>query len=199
MNALSPKLAGKFQISATVIKLIPITLMAVVGTLVGLFNGTLTTNFTTVVSQAVGGTTGSGLFAAVVATVFAYEGWIVATSINAELKNAKKNLPPKADKAEQEKAKLPALNVTFPAVKRTFKTIAWRYEVTAEREDGSAAAKKRILAEDFHLPTGSQKKCYAISFLRSQLPASGKIRFSVTPYDCFGNAGRAIVSNAVTL
>lgn len=92
MNALSPKLAGKFQVSATIIKLIPITLMAVVGTLVGLLNGTLTTNFTTVVSEAVGGT-GGGLFAAVVATVFAYEGWIVATSINAELKNAKRNLP----------------------------------------------------------------------------------------------------------
>lgn len=93
MNALSPKLAGKFQIGATVIKLIPITLMAIVGTVVGLAKGTLTNNFTTVVSEAVGGTASSGLFAAIVATVFAYEGWIVATSINAELKNPKKNLP----------------------------------------------------------------------------------------------------------
>lgn len=93
MNALSPILAGKFQISATVIKLIPISLMAIVGTIVGLSNGTLTGNFTSVVSEAVGGTTWSGLFAAIVATVFAYEGWIVATSINAELKNPKKNLP----------------------------------------------------------------------------------------------------------
>lgn len=93
MNALSPKLAGKFQVSSTIIKLIPITLMAIVGTIVGLSNGTLTGNFTTVVTEAVGGTTGSGLFAAVVATVFAYEGWIVTTSINAELKNPKKNLP----------------------------------------------------------------------------------------------------------
>ncbi len=93
MNALSPKLAGKFQISATIIKLIPIVLMAIVGTIVGFANGTLTNNFTTVVSEAVGGTASSGLFAAIVATVFAYEGWIVATSINAELKNPKKNLP----------------------------------------------------------------------------------------------------------
>ncbi len=92
LNALSPKLAGKFQVSATVIKLIPITLMAVVGTIAGTINGTLPANFTTVVSEAVGGTSG-GLFAAIVATVFAYEGWIVATSINAELKNPKKNLP----------------------------------------------------------------------------------------------------------
>ncbi len=93
MNALSPKLAGKFQISATIIKLIPIVLMAVIGTIVGFANGTLTHNFTTVVSESVGGTASSGLFAAIVATVFAYEGWIVATSINAELKNPKKNLP----------------------------------------------------------------------------------------------------------
>lgn len=92
MNAMSPKLAGKFQISATIIKLIPIILMAVVGTVVGFMNGTLTSNFTTVVSEAVGGV-GGGLFAAIVATVFAYEGWIVTTSINAELKNPKKNLP----------------------------------------------------------------------------------------------------------
>lgn len=93
INALSPKLAGKFQVSATIIKLIPIALMAVVGSIVGLVNGTLTENFTTVVAEAVGGSTNGGLFAAIVATVFAYEGWVVATSINAELKNPKKNLP----------------------------------------------------------------------------------------------------------
>lgn len=92
LNAFSPKLAGKFQVSATVIKLIPIVLMAVVGTIVGLTNGTLTDNFTNVVTQVVGGS-GSGLLAAIVATVFAYEGWICATAINAELKNAKRNLP----------------------------------------------------------------------------------------------------------
>ncbi len=92
LNVLSPKLAGKFQISATVIKLIPIFLMAIVGTVVGFFNGTLTNNFVNIVTEIEGGT-GAGLFGAVVATVFAYEGWIVATSINAELKNAKKTLP----------------------------------------------------------------------------------------------------------
>lgn len=90
LNAMSPKLAGKFQISATVIKLIPIALMAVVGTCAGMLNGTLPTNFSTVVSDV---EVSSGLFAAIVATVFAYDGWIVATSINAELENPKKNLP----------------------------------------------------------------------------------------------------------
>ena len=89
LNAFSPKLAGKFQVSATVIKLIPIFLMAIVGSIVGSVNGTLGANFAT--AAEAGG--GNGLFAAIVATAFAYEGWVVATSINAELKNAKRTLP----------------------------------------------------------------------------------------------------------
>ncbi|MBQ7769031.1 MAG: amino acid permease [Oscillospiraceae bacterium] len=91
LNAFSPKLAGRFQVSATIIKLIPICLMAVVGVIVGSAKGTLPDNFAAVVDPSKGGM--GGLFGGVVATVFAYEGWIVATSINAELKNPKKNLP----------------------------------------------------------------------------------------------------------
>ena len=92
VNALSPILAGRFQVSTTVIKLIPLLLMAVVGSIVGLANGTIAENFSTVVVESAG-SRGMALFTAVVATAFAYEGWIIATSINAELKNAKKNLP----------------------------------------------------------------------------------------------------------
>ncbi len=92
LNAFSPKLAGKLQVSATIIKLIPIVLMAIVGVIVGTARGTLPQNFAQA-AEIVGGSKASGLFAAIVATVFAYEGWIVATSINAELKDPKKNLP----------------------------------------------------------------------------------------------------------
>lgn len=92
LNAFSPKLAGKFQVSATIIKLIPIILMAIIGSIVGTVNGTLPQNFSTIVTEVAGGKL-AGLFAAIVATVFAYEGWIVATSINAEIKNSKRNLP----------------------------------------------------------------------------------------------------------
>jgi basic amino acid/polyamine antiporter, APA family len=91
LNALSPRLAGKFQVSTTIIKLIPLALMAVVGTIAGLSNGVLVSNFTSGVISDV--TSSNPLFTAVVATSFAYEGWIIATSINAELKDAKKNLP----------------------------------------------------------------------------------------------------------
>lgn len=90
LNSLSPILSGKFQVSTTVIKLIPLFLMAIVGTIVGLGNGMTAYNFTTTVKDV---NTSNALLTAVVATAFAYEGWIIATSINAELKNSKRNLP----------------------------------------------------------------------------------------------------------
>ncbi len=93
INALSPKLAGKFQTSTTIIKMIPLMLMAVGGVIAGIFSPThmLTNNFATF--NATEGMGSAPLLAAVCATAFAYEGWILTTSINAELKDAKKNLP----------------------------------------------------------------------------------------------------------
>ena len=91
LNALSPKLAGEFQTSTTVIKLIPLGLMAVVGLIYGLASGTLQQNF--VNNAQVPATAESPLFAAVCSTAFAYEGWIIATSINSEIKDSKRNLP----------------------------------------------------------------------------------------------------------
>lgn len=90
VNALAPRIAGVFQVTTTVAKLIPLFLMAIIGTIFGMKNGILVQNFTTVVAPV---TDGNPLFTAVVGTCFAYEGWICATSINAELKDAKKNLP----------------------------------------------------------------------------------------------------------
>lgn len=90
LNALSPVLAGKFQVTTTVVKLIPLLLMAVVGTVFGMNNGMIVQNFTTVVTEV---DPLIAVFTAVVATSFAYEGWIIATSINAELKDSKRNLP----------------------------------------------------------------------------------------------------------
>ena len=91
LNALSPKLAGKFQTSTTVIKLIPLTIMVVAGLVYGLVSGTMQQNFVTTANVA--SVSSSPLLASVCATAFAYEGWIIATSINAEIKDSKKNLP----------------------------------------------------------------------------------------------------------
>ena len=92
VNVLSPKLAGKLQVSTTVIKMIPLGLMSIVGVIAGLASGLLVENFSAPPTTApVNGT--SPLFAAVCATAFAYEGWIIATAMNAEIKDSKKNLP----------------------------------------------------------------------------------------------------------
>ena len=94
LNVLSPKMAGKFQTGTTIIKLIPLGLMAIVGLIAGLVSGTLQQNFVVDAQVDVSGTTVvSPLFASVCATAFAYEGWIIATTVNAEIKDSRKNLP----------------------------------------------------------------------------------------------------------
>ncbi len=92
INALSPKIAGKLQVSMTVIKLIPLILMGVAGTIVGLMRGD-TQNVLNFVNTAAYTPAAGGLFGGVVAFAFSYEGWILATSINSELKDAKRTLP----------------------------------------------------------------------------------------------------------
>lgn len=91
LNALAPRLAGKFQVSTTLAKMIPLTMMAVVGTIVGIGNGRMAENFSDLNQMFSGG--GGGLMASAVAVAFAYEGWIQVISIDAELKDSKKNLP----------------------------------------------------------------------------------------------------------
>lgn len=92
LNLISPIIAGRFQVSAMAIKLIPLILIAGGGLAVGLFNG----NTLTALSQRatnVTVTAGAGLAAAVAVTAFAYDGWILALSITQELKDARKTLP----------------------------------------------------------------------------------------------------------
>ena len=93
INTIAPKLAGKFQISSTIVKLVPVAFIAIVGTVIGLVNGTLVDNFEYYTTINVTSDENTGLFPAICTTIFAYEGWIVATSINSEIKNSKKNLP----------------------------------------------------------------------------------------------------------
>ncbi|NTW72941.1 MAG: APC family permease, partial [Eubacteriaceae bacterium] len=91
INYFAPIMAGRIQVTTTVIKLIPLGLVAVAGTISGLLNGITIQNFTSA-ANSIGSSSGT-LASAVVATAFAYEGWIVATTINSEIKDAKKNLP----------------------------------------------------------------------------------------------------------
>ena len=88
VNVLSPGIAGRLQIGTTAVKLVPLIVMAVVGTVVGLVRGG-----DVALSPMPGGGGASGVFGAVVSAAFAYEGWIIATSINSEIRDSKRNLP----------------------------------------------------------------------------------------------------------
>lgn len=91
LNYFSPMLSAKFQISATVIKLIPIGIIAIAGLFASMFVGAdmgiLNAFNTPAENYAV------NFGEAIKKTAFAYEGWVCATAINAELKDSKKDLP----------------------------------------------------------------------------------------------------------
>ena len=53
LNALAPRLAGRFQVSTTVIKMIPLALMAACGAAVGMMNGRMAENFATMSTGAI--------------------------------------------------------------------------------------------------------------------------------------------------
>jgi len=89
-NLISPKLAGKIQVSTTAIKVIPLILMGSIGVIVGISNGTTAENMA---SGFTGVTAGNPFFGALVATAFAFAGWETLTSLNSEIKNSKKVLP----------------------------------------------------------------------------------------------------------
>ena len=107
LNTIAPKIAGKFQVSSTAVKLIPIVFIGIIGFIIGLFNDNIATNFNVEsvgsIKEAAAASAAAkgeaftdyptGLFPAICGTIFAYEGWVVATTINSEVKNSKRNLP----------------------------------------------------------------------------------------------------------
>ena len=88
LNMISPKLAGKLQVSTAVIKCIPLVLMSIVGIAIGLRNGNCAAALNHAASSSA-----SGILPGVCAFAFSYEGWIASTTINSELKNSKRDLP----------------------------------------------------------------------------------------------------------
>lgn len=85
-NIMAPKFAGFFQNGATIIKLIPLFLIAIVGLIFGNPKGLAT-------PQTVEAVNNLKWIAAIGPIAFAFDGWIVATSITSELKDSKRNLP----------------------------------------------------------------------------------------------------------
>lgn len=91
LNYFSPKISSKFQISATFIKLVPIAIIVIVGLVLSIIGGAESGIVNALTNSAETGVANFG--SAITTTAFAYEGWVCATAINAELKDSKKNLP----------------------------------------------------------------------------------------------------------
>lgn len=91
LNYLSPMISSKFQISATIIKLVPILIIAILGLFASFIVGDDYGIINAFNNPAPNYVVNFG--EAVKKTAFAYEGWVCATAINAELKDSKKNLP----------------------------------------------------------------------------------------------------------
>ena len=95
LNYLAPKISARFQVSATIIKIIPIFIIAIVGLFASLFieDGGIINAFNHKATDINGNTLAINFGEAIKKTAFAYEGWVCATSINAELKNSERDLP----------------------------------------------------------------------------------------------------------
>lgn len=85
INTCAPKIAGYLQTSATIIKIIPLIIIAILGIFLG---DSSTFDYSSI--------TGYGILSsgsAIVAAAFSYDGWSIAPSICHEIKHAKRNLP----------------------------------------------------------------------------------------------------------
>lgn len=87
LNILSTRCGGVIQMVATVGKLIPVA--AILG--IGLFSGVAPG--ASGMSGELIGVSGGGIGAAILGTLWAYDGWIGVTNMAGEMKNPKKNLP----------------------------------------------------------------------------------------------------------
>ncbi len=87
LNILSTRYGGFIQVAATVGKLIPVVAILGVGLMSGMAPGASGLN-----SELIGGTAGN-VGAAILGTLWAYDGWIGVTNMAAEMKDPKKNLP----------------------------------------------------------------------------------------------------------
>ena len=84
-NVLSTKLGSKIQFVATIAKLIPIIIIIALGLIKGTAHS---------FSMPVGATAaGAGFGAAMLGTLWAYDGWVGVVNIAGELKNPKKDIP----------------------------------------------------------------------------------------------------------
>lgn len=85
INTLSAKLGGYFQNASTIIKIVPLILIAIAGLI---FGDTSNVSFSHISEMQ-----SIGWIAAIAPIAFSFDGWVVCASIGHEIKDSKKNLP----------------------------------------------------------------------------------------------------------
>ena len=85
INYLSSKLGGIIQNISTIIKIIPLFFIAILGLILG--------DSSTIAPSDIVSVKSFGWLTAIAPVAFAFDGWIVSTSISDEIENPKKNLP----------------------------------------------------------------------------------------------------------
>lgn len=88
LNYFSLKLGGRFQNISTIMKIIPLVGIGLIGFF---WKAPVSPTTETLVTPLA--SVGWGWLAALPATAFSFDGWVVATSITHEVKDAKKNMP----------------------------------------------------------------------------------------------------------
>lgn len=85
----------------------------------------------------------------------------------------------------------PCVSVSFPHAETAGGYRVFDYEIQAECK-GMKTILYRIMAPGFAFPEKYSALPGTCLFLRSELPVGRKIRFTVTPRDCFGGRGRPL-------
>ena len=87
INILSYKTGGYLQNASTLIKLLPLIIIAAAGIIFGNPIPVLQSDISTA------GNAGLGWIAAIGPIAFSFDGWIISTAVGHEIKNSKRNLP----------------------------------------------------------------------------------------------------------
>lgn len=87
LNYFAPSISKIFNLASPIIKIIPILALVIVGIIVGIVNGNLASNF-----SAGAGFSLSSVASAVIASAFAYEGWLFAATKASKNRVASKSL-----------------------------------------------------------------------------------------------------------
>lgn len=86
----------------------------------------------------------------------------------------------------------PCVHLSFPRARTVGESRVFDYMVAAMAEGMDAPVVRKLIAAGFAYPEEDADIPGEGLFLASELPAGKAVRFTVTPRDCFGRAGRPI-------